>query len=185
MKLLFFFWILVLATGCNDVANENVANDNIVSNVSLKKWYSSAPKLSVGSKINFCDSIRKSDDFNPYNVDGGEIKNIGLVAVNNYNLVLYSRVKSTNKEEILKTPSLNAVVFDKDWHKTDSVEIKEVDLFSYTGTDSWNCPFVRVLDNKVRFIRNEGFNSDQWIDSLELTVGQKGNLQLARFKSKI
>lgn len=184
MKLLFFLWILVLATGCNDVSNENVVNDNIVSNVTPKTWYSSAPILSVGSRINLCDSTRMPDYHNPYNVDSGEIKNIGLVTLNDNYLVLFSRVSSANKKEILKTRSLNVVVFDNEWNKTDSLEITEVDLYSSIGTDSWNCPVVKVHSNKVTVIRNEGFMEDQWIDSLEMSVGEIGNLQLIRFKSK-
>jgi hypothetical protein len=177
VKLLFFLWILVLATGCNDVSN-----DNIVSNVSPKKWYSSAPLLSAGLKINLCDSTRMPDYHNPYNVDSGEIKHIGLVTLNDNYLVLFSRVSSANEKEIFKTPSLNVVVFDNEWHKTDSLEITGVDLYSYIGTDSWNCPLVKIHSNKVTVIRNEGFMDDQWIDSLEMNVGEEGNLQLIRYK---
>ena len=179
-KLFCILWVILIAVGCNELSTYKIADNN-----QTKHWYSSAPWLYKGSRINLCDSTRMPDYHNPYNVDTGEIKNIGLVALNEYNLVLYSRVSSTNKKKIFKTPSLNVVVFDKDWHKTDSLEITEVDLYSYIGIDSWNCPVIKVYSNKVTVIRNEGFMDDKWIDSLEMSVVGSGSLQLAFYKSKI
>jgi hypothetical protein len=178
-KLFCVLSVLFVATGCSELANDKIDSDN-----KTKKWFSSAPILSAGTRINLCDSTRMPDYHNPYNVDSGEIKNIGLVTLNDNYLVLFSRVSSTNKKEIFKTPSLNVVVFDHDWNKTDSLEITGVDLYSYIGTDSWNCPLVKVHRNKVTIIRNEGFMEDQWIDSLEMNVGEVGNLQMIRYKSK-